>query len=293
MRATIHVWGARGTFPAPGPHTVRYGGHTSCVEVRAPDGTRLILDAGTGLRALGAALGLPAVAVSGAPASHEPPAPALIGLVLTHRHTDHVQGLSHFSPLLSGSHAIHLWCADDARTAVEPFVRSLLSPPFLPPIRSAGSSLTVHPWPLAGIVHWGDLRVHRMPAQHPGDAAILRIDDAQGPLLGYAPDNELATSAKRDANAVAWRAQLVSFLRDVPLLLHDAMYTTAELTMYEGWGHSSAAEAAALAHDCGAKRLLLFHHHPDRRDDEVERMGREAGAEAAREGAVYEIGPAT
>lgn len=271
----MRVWGARGTSPAPGPHTVRYGGHTSCIEVRSVDGTRLVLDAGSGLRALGASL--------------EADTNASVAIMVTHRHIDHVMGLPQFAPLLVGTRTVHVWCADDDPSPLAPFIRGLLAPPLLPAIETAGSTLAVHNWPDGGVVDWGAFHVRRFAARHPGTAGILRIDDAHGPLVAFAPDNELGAPPTRDASTRAWYQDLVHFLRDVPLLLHDATFTTSEATAYVGWGHSSASEAAELAAECGAERLLLFHHHPDRWDDEVERMAIAVGAEAAAEGETYAI----
>lgn len=254
---------------------MRYGGHTSCVEVCSADGTRLVLDAGSGLRALGGSL--------------ETGTNAAVAIVLTHRHVDHVVGLSQFAPLLAGTRSVHVWAADDDPAPLEPFVRALLAPPLLPAIETAGSTLAVHSWPEGGAISWGALQVRRFPARHPGTAGVLRIDDAYGPLLAFAPDNELGASTSRDMATRAWYRDLVDFLCDVPMLMHDATFTTSEATAYVGWGHSSASEAAELAAECGAGRLLLFHHHPDRRDDEVERMAVSVGAEAAAEGETYEI----
>lgn len=111
--------------------------------------------------------------------------------------------------------------------------------------------------------------VHRIDARHNGGAAIFRIEDAAGPAIAFAPDNELSY-ASTDPAVLQWRQGVIESLRNIPLLLHDAMYQDSEVARYVGWGHSSAEEATQLAVECNAQRLVLFHHHPDRTDNEID-----------------------
>ena len=275
LRFRIRFWGTRGTCPSPGPRTIRYGGNTPCVEVRAADASRLILDAGTGIRALGAQL-----------MRDGDSEPARI--FLSHRHSDHVLGLSHFAPLLSQARAVDICCGDGASASLRPFVDALLSPPMFPTVDGIRRRLGVHDWEPATARAVGTSHVHRFAAQHPGEAAVLRIDDAHGPALAYAPDNELAYADATEATA-AWRVQLTSFLRDVPVLIHDATYLDSELPKHVGWGHSSQLEATRLALACGAGMLVLFHHHPDRDDDAVERMVQESRAMVTAAGSALRV----
>ncbi len=274
-RFRIRFWGTRGTCPSPGPRTVRYGGNTPCVEVRAADGGLLILDAGTGIRALGAQL----MSDGDESTSH---------IILSHRHSDHVLGLSHFAPLLSQAREVQLYCGDGEITSLQSFVDALLSPPMFPYVDGIRSRLRVNDWEHSAARHVGTSHVHRFAAQHPGEAAVLRIDDAQGPAVAYAPDNELAY-ADSSPHLEAWRAQLTAFLRDVPVLVHDATYLDAELHHHVGWGHSSSPEATRLAIECGAGMLVLFHHHPDRDDDAVERMVEESRAMVTQAGSALRV----
>ena len=263
-RFRIRFWGTRGTCPSPGPRTVRYGGNTPCVEVRAADDTLLILDAGTGIRALGAQL----MSDGGGRTAH---------IFLSHRHSDHVLGLSHFAPLVTQSRTVEICCGDGENGSLQPFVDALLSPPMFPYVDGIRSRLGVCDWLHATARSVGTSRVHRFAAQHPGEAAVLRIDDAQGLAIAYAPDNELAYG-NQSAAAVAWRMRLTAFLQGVPVLVHDATYLDSELPKHVGWGHSSSLEATRLAMECGAGMLVLFHHHPDRDDDAIERMVEESRA---------------
>lgn len=274
-RFRIRFWGTRGTCPSPGPRTVRYGGNTPCVELRAADDGLLILDAGTGIRALGAQL----MSDGDDRTAH---------IFLSHRHSDHVLGLSHFAPLITQTRAIEICCGDGETASLQPFVDALLSPPMFPYVDGIRSRLDVCDWDLSSAREVGTSHVHRFAARHPGEAAVLRIDDAHGPAVAYAPDNELAYADESEA-AEAWRVKLTAFLRDVPVLVHDATYLDSELLKHVGWGHSSSLEATRLAIDCGAGMLVLFHHHPDRDDDTVERMVEESRAMATAAGSALRV----
>lgn len=275
LRYRIRFWGTRGTCPSPGPRTVRYGGNTPCVEVRAADDGILILDAGTGIRALGAQL------MSDGDGR-------TVHIFLSHRHSDHVLGLSHFAPLITQARDVEICCGDGESASLQSFVDALLSPPMFPYVDGIRSRLGVGDWEHSTARHVGTSRVHRFAAQHPGEAAVLRIDDERGPAVAYAPDNELGY-ADESAAASAWRARLTAFLRDVPMLVHDATYLDSELPTHVGWGHSSSLEATRLAIECGAGMLVLFHHHPDRDDDAIERMVEESRAMVTRAGSALRV----
>lgn len=271
-RARVRFWGTRGTCASPGPRTVRYGGNTPCVEVRGSGGPALVLDAGTGIRALGQHM------------QRSPLSDEAIHLFLTHRHADHVIGLPHFAPLHARTRSMHVWCGDCAEDSLPSFLATLVSPPLFPAVDGLVGQLLAHDWPEGKAVPVGEFLVHRFGAHHPGEAAIIRVDDASGPVMAYAPDNELAY-ADQTTTHIEWLAALREFLHGVPLLVHDATYTDDELPSHVGWGHSTTTEAVRLAVECGVGTLALFHHHPDRDDDAIERIvesarvqGTEAGS---------------
>jgi len=265
-RFRLRCWGARGTVPSPGAKTVRYGGNTSCVEVRTRADELIVLDAGTGLRALGQQLLRGEVDHGATVPTH---------VFLTHHHSDHVMGLPHFAPLFhdGGQVIVTSGAADTDSTRV--LLHALLSPPLFPPLPTLTERVSVIGFdngaPCAIGSHY---TVHRYPAQHPGGASIFRVDDDKGPGIAFAPDNELAYDST-DADVVAWRRGLTLALHGVPVLLHDATYSDAELVSHRGWGHSSALEATRFAMECVAGMLVLFHHHPDRSDDAVDAIVQE------------------
>jgi phosphoribosyl 1,2-cyclic phosphodiesterase len=258
-RFRIRCWGARGTCPSPGPRTVRYGGNTSCVEVRTAAGELLVLDAGSGIRGLGAAM-------------LQDGDRSIVHVFLSHCHGDHVLGLPHFAPLFGNERAVCLHSGNSAAVTLRPFLEALLSPPIFPHLDGLTERLNVCEWTENGsgaYVNVGTARVHRLRANHPGEAAVLRIDDAHGPAVAYAPDNELGYR-NGDPATSAWRTSLLHALRGVPLLIHDATYTDEEIARHSGWGHSSAEEATRFALEAGAGGLVLFHHHPDREDEAID-----------------------
>ncbi|MEO7997786.1 MAG: MBL fold metallo-hydrolase [Gemmatimonadaceae bacterium] len=263
-RLRLRCWGARGTLPSPGPQALRYGGHTSCIEIQPANGARVIFDAGSGIRALGAEILRAQIANPNIKEDE------IIHLFLTHQHFDHVIGLPHFQPLRSENNHVILRCGNATPDQLRELVRTVLAPPLFVEMPMLASTLSIESCELGVPMPAGDgCAVHRIDARHNGGAAIFRIDDAQGAAVAFAPDNELSY-ASNDPAVMQWRAGVIESLRNIPLLLHDAMYHDAEVALYAGWGHSSAEEATQLAVECNAQRLVLFHHHPDRTDSEID-----------------------
>jgi ribonuclease BN (tRNA processing enzyme) len=243
--------------------------------VRVGDAAPIILDAGTGIRGLGQRL-----------AGQDDDRP--LHLFLTHRHSDHVLGLAHFAPLFRSRREISVCCGDGEREPLSSFVTALLSPPLFPAVAGITTRLAMHDWEACRARESDAARMHRFTARHPGDAAIFRVDDAHGPVMAYAPDNELAYHDTDEA-LTAWRHALVTFLRGVPVLVHDATYRHEELPRVAGWGHSSATEATRLAMACEAGTLVLFHHHPDRDDDAIDRILDEAREQVRQAGSALTV----
>lgn len=265
-RFRIRCWGARGTIPSPGARTVRYGGNTSCVEVRTRADELLVFDAGTGLRALGQQLLLHENGSDTSRPTH---------LFLTHHHSDHVMGLPHFAPLFRDDRRLLVTSGAADPEVTRALVHALLSPPLFPAPPALTERVSVRGFDNGAPSAIGARSVvHRFPANHPGGASIFRVDDEKGSGIAFAPDNELAYDST-DAEVIAWRRGLTLALHGVPVLLHDATYSDAELATHRGWGHSSALEATRFAMECVAGMLVLFHHHPDRTDDAVDAVVQE------------------
>ncbi|PYJ45411.1 MAG: hypothetical protein DME80_02875 [Verrucomicrobia bacterium] len=268
----IKLWGVRGSLPVPGPATVRYGGNTSCVEVRA-DGEIIVLDAGTGIRALGLAL-----------EKELGPQTIKLTLLITHTHWDHIQGLPFFSLAYNSKNLIQILGYEGARAGLGAILAGQMETPFFPvSLRQLPSHLAIEELKEMEF-HIGTVKVQGKFANHPGICAGYRLFTSAG-SIAYMPDNEpyetlkvqLAAQngidGKKARNfAGAERAKMVEFLRDCEVAILDAQYTDEEYKAHVGWGHSSLSSVVGLALDANVKRLLLFHHDPSHDDDMIDRM---------------------
>jgi phosphoribosyl 1,2-cyclic phosphodiesterase len=249
------IWGCRGSLATPGPETVRYGGNTSCIEVRLEDGTVLVLDAGTGIRALGLAL-------DGDP----PPA---VHVLLTHLHFDHLEGLGFFAPLRSAETELHVWGPPSSVRSLEDRISRYLSPPLFPlQIADFPATVVFRDTPDAD---WeiGPARIRAHPVVHVGPTIGYRIE-VDGRSLVYLPDHEPALGGDIRALPSDWVSGY-DLAREADVLLHDAQYTEDEYERSVGWGHSSVADAVWFARLAEVGRLVLFHHDPRHADDYLER----------------------
>jgi phosphoribosyl 1,2-cyclic phosphodiesterase len=275
---TVRFWGVRGSIAAAGSDTAQVGGNTSCVEVRAGD-QLIILDAGTGLRPLGASL-----VARGAPVQAD--------LLVSHFHWDHIQGFPFFTPAFLPSTRLTLHGAGDGDEAVRgAFAAQMRAPHFpvgLDAMRAALAFRAVAPGADFAL---GKARVRAAAARHPNGCLAFRIEHARRSVV-YATDTEHdAVSGRVDGN-------LLDLARGADLLIYDAQYTPDEYAGARGapkigWGHSTAAEGARLARAAGVGQLVLFHHDPSHDDWEIARIEAETRAffpntVAAREG--LEIG---
>jgi phosphoribosyl 1,2-cyclic phosphodiesterase len=249
----VTFYGVRGSVPAPGPNTVRYGGNTSCVEVRLSDDTTVVLDAGTGMRALGNEL----LKQGRFSAVH---------LLLSHTHWDHVLGLPFFGPLYRGD--THLFVYPLANDAQELFQRNIFNDIHFPvsvddiPARLELARPEKAEWRI------GPATVRRIQLNHPGGAQGFRIDDDDGTSVTYLTDNELY--AENPKTSVE---DLARFSDGVDLLIHDSQYLAEDMPAKLGWGHSVVTEVLRLGVLAEPKNLALFHHDPERSDAVLDMIG--------------------
>ncbi|HSO98753.1 MAG TPA: MBL fold metallo-hydrolase [Solirubrobacteraceae bacterium] len=252
----LKVWGARGSIPAPGPETMRYGGNTSCAEVTLSDGSTLILDAGTGIRNLGLAL----------PRVEQP-----VHILLTHLHLDHIQGLMFFAPCFRPESEIVIWGPASPEASLRDRIARYISAPLAPvEVRELPSLVSFRE---ADVVEWeiGPARIRAESVSHRGPTLGYRIEDA-GTSLCYIPDHEPGLGAPLDGCEDQWISGF-DLARGADLLVHDCQYTDEEYRQHLGWGHCPVSDALAFGRRVEAQRMLLFHHDPLHSDDFLDSFG--------------------
>ena len=267
----VHFWGVRGSVPVSGDRYRETGGSTSCVEVTAAD-HRLILDAGTGLRALGEQLGC---------------RPLDLTLVFSHVHWDHIQGFPFFLPAFHPGSRLTLVGAPELAEALNAQMRPPTFPLTLDQIPAALEFKTLRP---GCTLELGPFALSAATLSHPDDVLAIRVA-AEGRSVVYATDHEHGRTLDTG---------LVRFCEGTDLLIHDAQYTEEEYVgaagpPRRGWGHSCWDEAVDVARQASVGRLALFHHDPARDDDGVARIeamaaARLPGTVAAREGCRLPVG---
>jgi phosphoribosyl 1,2-cyclic phosphodiesterase len=289
----LKFWGTRGSISVPGPGTLRYGGNTTCVEVRA-DGEIVVLDAGSGIRSLGVALD-----------KESRSEPIKLTLLITHAHWDHIQGLPFFGPVYDKKNEILVRGYDGIDTSFNEIMTEPMKAPFFPiAMRELSAKIDIQKLTEMQF-QVGKVQVRARFVNHPGVCAGYRLFTSGG-SIAFLPDHEpygFLHSAKAnnlspdETKKVAEeeRAGLVEFLHRSDILILDTQYTDAEYKTHVGWGHGSVSSAVSLALDARVRRLLLFHHAPSHDDamldiivNDARRLVHESGkklrVDSAREG---------
>lgn len=284
----IKFWGTRGSIPVPSPETLRYGGNTTCVELRA-DGEIIVLDAGSGIRALGIAL-----------EREFQGRPIKLSLLITHAHWDHIQGFPFFKPAYDSNNEIRIFGFDGAGATFREIITEPMKSPFFPiTMRELSARMDINKLNEMKF-SLGKLDIHAAFVNHPGVCAGYRIFTSGG-SIAFLPDHEpyeffLHAARGKQLSpdevkkiAAEQHAALVQFLRGSDVLILDTQYTDQEYETHIGWGHGSISSAVSLAIEAGVQTLLLFHHDPSHDDKMVDTMVESARELALKRGSHLEI----
>jgi phosphoribosyl 1,2-cyclic phosphodiesterase len=270
---SVRFWGVRGSIACCSADYARYGGNTSCVEIRCGDRV-LIFDAGTGIRPLGKQL------VQSLPAHAD--------IFFTHTHLDHIVGLPFFAPLYKPGSKIRIWSGHlEAPLTFKDALTHLMAPPLFPVPPAvfvsepefkdfnAGDTLN----PMDGVT------LKTAPLNHPNGATGYRVDFA-GRSICYVTDTE---HREGDLDHT-----IVELIRGSEIVIYDATYTAEEYPHFKGWGHSTWNEGVRLCEAADAGRLVAFHHDPDHTDADLDRIAAQLeeawpGSKVASEGLILEL----
>jgi len=277
----VRFWGTRGSIPKPGPTTLRYGGNTSCVEVRAADGTLVVLDCGTGAHELGREL----MAAN--------PSPMHGYLLIGHTHWDHIQGFPFFAPLFVPDNVWEIYAPGGHGGQIEASLAGQMAYDYFPiTLKTLNAKVRLRDL-TEGVFEVGSVRVTTQYLNHPALTLGYRLE-ADGATLVYATDHE--PHALHPLRALPGTVPVhhedqrhIQFLEGADLIIHDAQYTLKEFPAKEGWGHTPMERAVDYAVLAQAQQLALFHHDPDRSDEAVDRLCARARGRAATNGSALQV----
>jgi phosphoribosyl 1,2-cyclic phosphodiesterase len=249
----IRVWGARGSIPVSGRNYLKYGGDTTCLEIRTRSDDIFIVDAGTGIRRLGNRL------IEEERFSYY--------FLITHGHWDHLMGFPFFKPLYMDDVTIRVQRSPFPRKFIENMVTRVMTPPNFPVKFSGRRAKTIYEDGHPTSFEIGSVTVEPIPLSHPNMGSGYKFIE-NGKTFVFLTDNELEFT---HPGGLAYN-DYVEFAAGADLLFHDAEYTPEEYEAQVTWGHSAYTTALQMAIDAGVKKLGLFHMNQERTDDQVDAM---------------------
>ena len=274
----VRFWGVRGSIPVPGRTTNRYGGNTSCVEVRPRHAPPIIIDAGTGIQRLGKSLMEEAFGEGKGTAS----------ILISHTHWDHVQGLPFFSPLYRRGNQLNIFARQRDMHLEAVFSQQHQGPYFPVPFTELQAEMRFHEVIEGAQFDIGSAKVTCAALNHPWVAIAYRVEVDRAAVV-YCSDTAPFTDLLLGRDFIekpqmgtlpppvrhelaAMRAGVVALAKDADLLIYDTQFTPEEYEVRPHWGHSRPGDALEIARAANAKQLCLFHHAPLRSDDDNDRI---------------------
>jgi len=307
----VRFWGVRGSLPVPGRKTERYGGNTSCVERRSQAGTRVIIDAGTGIRRLGQEL-MREEFEGGRGTAH---------LLISHTHWDHIQGLPFFAPLHQAGNNLYVYARRRDDLHLRAVFASQTGDPYFPTsIEEAKADISFRELADSAEFEIGDVTVACARLNHPYVATAYRLS-VDGASVAYVSDTapfsdilfenqfiprpplgRMPLGESDRAKLREMRDGVIRLCEGADLVIYDTMFTPDDYEKFPHYGHSRPRDALDVCRVAGARRLVLFHHAPERSDSEVDaildatraeaqRSRLSFGLDAAFEGLDLELGP--
>jgi phosphoribosyl 1,2-cyclic phosphodiesterase len=277
----VRFWGVRGSYPVPGAETNRYGGNTSCVEVLpfGDDGPRIIVDAGTGLRKLGKEM-MKAEFGDGSGVAH---------LLISHTHWDHIQGLPFFAPLYQEGNHFYVYARQRTDTQLrQVFASQMESPYFSAPSEKSQADLSFRELVEASQFYIGDVKVSCARLNHPfiamgyrldaGGHSVVYITDTapfrdiliEQEFIRQPPRTDEPLSPEDRAKLTAMHDGVIRLCEGAELVIYDTQFTSEEYLQRPHWGHSCPEDAIEIARAAGVESVALFHHAPERSDDQID-----------------------
>ena len=267
----IRFWGTRGSIAKAGPGTVRYGGNTSCVELRSDSGTVVVLDGGTGAHGLGASL------------VRDPKASRRGHLLISHTHWDHIQGLPFFAPLFVPGNEWDVYGPQGIGRSLQDTLAGQMEYTYFPITPDQFDAQVGYHDLVEGTFDLGDIRVTARYLNHPALTLGYRLE-VDGVTIVYATDHEPHAHRLAHGGVPAPDSDDElhgQFIADADLVIHDTQYTADEYADHTGWGHSTVEYATDLASRAAVRNLALFHHDPMRHDDQMDELVLRSRARAA------------
>lgn len=249
----VRLWGTRGSIAVSGPDTVRYGGDTAAIELQCSGDRLVILDGGSGIRAL----------------KPDFEFTSRIDILLSHLHMDHVQGLPFFPPLLDPEVEVHVWGPVSTTRSLRERIARYLSPPLFPVRVRELANVAFHDV-LPGAFDLGSIHVTADLICHPGATLGYRLTDGDA-VLTYIPDHEPALGNPDFPGPPQWTSGF-ALAENADVLIHDAQYDDTEYEERVGWGHSAVSHLAAFTDMTEPGRLVTFHHDPGHTDADLDQL---------------------